>query len=91
MTSTWIKANGETKDVSPMNGTDFSLEEAQGFVGGYIEVVRLSPTQIMIVNEEGIIRGMRLNENASLIATMSHGFSYPIYGDVLVCPDEMLK
>ena len=31
-----LKANGTKCDVLPKNGTDFSIEELQGFVGGYV-------------------------------------------------------
>lgn len=39
--------------IKPKNGRDFELEEAQRYVDGYIEVVRLTDDQIMIINEEG--------------------------------------
>lgn len=34
-----IYTNGKTTDVYPKNDTDFSLEELQAVVGGYIELV----------------------------------------------------
>ena len=91
MNSTLLKVNGERVDVAPKNGKDYKIEELQGFVGGYIEIIRLSQSQIMVVNEEGAINGMRVNNNASLAVSMVFGFHYPIFGDVLVCPDEMVK
>lgn len=42
MNSTLLKVNGERVDVAPKNGKDYKLEELQGFVGGYIEIIRLS-------------------------------------------------
>lgn len=53
MLSTVIFTDGAQKNVEPSNGTDFSLEELRGFVGGHIELVRLSKSQVMVVNEEG--------------------------------------
>lgn len=45
----WIKTNGEIVEVQPKNGTDYSLEELQGFVGGYIEIITLGNIGLMVV------------------------------------------
>lgn len=34
-----IYTDGREVDVTPKNGTDFSLEELQEVVGGYIEII----------------------------------------------------
>ena len=81
----WIKANSEIIEVKPTNGTDFSLEELQGFVGGYIEIVYLDSERIMVVNEEGIINDLPFNEKASSIVGQL------IAGDVLVCKSEEVR
>ena len=91
MRPTIIRVTGESENVSPRNGTDFSLEEAQGIVGGYVEVVNLSKTQIMIVNEEGAVNGMEYNEGATLAYAMALGRTNPIFGDVLVCETKMFR
>lgn len=90
MTATVIHANGEYHGITPKNGTDFSLEEAQKIVGGFVEVIHLSSTQIMIVNEEGLIRNLPYNRQASLIAYMARKAN-AIVGDVLVCGTEQFK
>ena len=91
MKAIWIKASGETKYVEPKNGKDFKLDELQGFVGGYIEVVDVltgAPKgSIMIVNEEGKLKGLPYNGIASAMV----GFLDAIVGDVLVCDREMVK
>lgn len=38
-----------------------TLEELQGFVGGYIETVTLASDCVIICNEEGRINGMKYN------------------------------
>lgn len=81
----WIKTNGETIDVQPKNGTDYSLDELQGFVGGYIEIIGIDAKSIMVVNEEGRLNNLPVNEHASFLARMS------IVGDVLVCLSKELK
>ena len=91
MRPTILRVNGERKEVMPKNGTDFTLEEAQGIVGGLIDIVYLSSTQIMVVNDEGMVNGMKVNRNASLVYLITRGRVQPIYGDVLVCDTEMIK
>lgn len=74
-----IKTTGEIIETEPSNGTDFSLTELQAVVGGFIEVVYLPDGRLMVVNEEGKLNGLPINEKASEL--------YPdlIVGDVLVC------
>ena len=91
MRPTILRVNGERKEVMPKNGTDFTLEEAQGIVGGLIDIVYLSDTQIMVVNDEGMVNGMKVNRDASLVYMITRGCVQPIYGDVLVCDTEMIK
>ena len=48
-----IKTDGTRQPVQPANGSDFTLEEMQAIVGGYIELVELDGNTTMVVNEEG--------------------------------------
>ena len=81
----WIKTNGETIEVHPKNGVDFSLEELQGFVGGFIEIVRVDDDRIMVVNEEGKLNELPVNGIATYMAREL------IVGDVLVCKADEVK
>lgn len=54
-----------------------TLEEEQKIVEGYIEMISIHPFY-MIVNEEGFIRKLPLNKEASKLYTR------PIYGNVFV-------
>ena len=45
------KQSGSVACVSPSNGTDFTLNELQNIVGGYIGLVRLSNGNVMVINE----------------------------------------
>ncbi len=47
-----IHPDGTEENVSPSNGNDFSLEEAQKIVGGLIEAVALLDGNILVCNEE---------------------------------------
>lgn len=73
--------------VEPANGTDFTLAELQGFVGGLIDVVELPDGLIMVVNDEYLFNGSPLNPLASAMV----GEGGHVRGDVLVCPSEMVK
>lgn len=89
-------ANGEIKEVTPRNGTDFQLEELQEIVGGYIWVIGLqedTEQRIMVLNEEGKLKGLQMNEKATELAQGFDAISQIDYivGDVLVCNDSMVK
>ncbi len=97
-----IKANGEVLEVRPKSGTTFTLEEMQGYVGGYIEMVQrlrlgreflapgvyaeIGPEHVLVVNEEGKIRGLTLNKAATSV--FAGGVFDHIVGDVLLCTRE---
>jgi hypothetical protein len=71
--------------VSPRNARSFTLEELQGFVGGYIEALYPDDGLIMFLNEDGKRLGLPRNMIATLMMT---GRLYPgdvIVGTVVVC------
>lgn len=87
MTYKLIKTNGETQEVKPKNGKEFSLEELQGFVGGYIEKLNVNGKKVkkIIMNEEGLL--MKLQPNNTVTDLLSKEFGREvktIVGDVLV-------
>jgi Domain of unknown function (DUF3846) len=64
-------ANGESKEVQPANGTNFTLKEAQAIVGGLVEVVRLPDEQyVMLINEESKLIDLPRNAEATKIASL---------------------
>lgn len=84
------KADGTITEVSPANGTDFQLEELQKIVGGYIEIVGLLDNEIMVINEEGKLADLPVNEKATEFYIEANGFDDYIVGDVLVCDSSMV-
>lgn len=62
----------------------FTLREMQKIVKGLIEIVRLSPTLVMIVNEEGKIRGLPYNDPATALYRYYLKTKDIIVGDVIV-------
>jgi Domain of unknown function (DUF3846) len=99
MQATIYETTGEVHKVMPNNGTDFTLEEMQHIVGGYIEVLELPGTnEIMILNENGKGDDLPKNETATAIFKKAYPLEkYPdnndqlIVGTVIVCPSSMLK
>lgn len=75
------------EEVTPANGSDFSLDELQGFVGGIIDIVTLRDGLIMVVNDEYLFNGSPFNPAASALA----GEAGHVRGDVLVCPSDMVR
>jgi hypothetical protein len=86
-----IQTNGISIYYPPANGKDYTLEEAQKAVDGLIEVVELKNGNILICNEEAIIRGMDLNPYATQLAQETYGEEMAIFGDVIYCPSNMLR
>ena len=84
--ATLIKSNGEEKNVLPDNKMDFTLEELQKYVGGLIEIVRTKDGKPMIINEEGKINDLPINQKATAIYPYNE-YDF-IIGDVLICQED---
>jgi len=82
MASLLYMTDGRTKEVRPSNGVHWTLEELQGFVGGYIEIVSTVDGRFMVINELGKLNGLDLNIPASRLYL--HGRRDVIVGDALV-------
>tara|TARA_B100000579_G_scaffold436842_1_gene464100 strand:- start:1823 stop:2134 length:312 start_codon:yes stop_codon:yes gene_type:complete len=89
------------KDIS--RDEPFSLSELQELVGGYIQVIGLKSLNfsyrdihidhknlIMILNEEGKIRGLQPNM-AGTVIMRANGFDDFAVGDVIVCDSRLLR
>lgn len=87
-----INANGAKTEVTPKSGNSFTLEELQEYVGGYIEIIRLTNKYLMVVNEEGKLLNQPFNSEATDIARQ-HKAIYPndmIVGNALVTQESMI-
>jgi hypothetical protein len=78
-----IRADGTSAEINP-KGKKLSLEEMQAAVGGYIERVTVRGGEIY-VDEDGIAKGLPLNQKASEIAGMN------LRGNALVLAREARK
>lgn len=66
--ATFITPKDEIIEVSPKNGDKFTLEELQGFVGGLIEIINLSPKSMFVINDNGKLDGLDINFIATAAA-----------------------
>ena len=71
--------------VNPKDGKKFTLEELQGFVGGYIERIPVKGG-FMYLNEEGKLKDLPRNERATQLALDSQG----IFPDDYICGDALV-
>lgn len=65
-----LKMDGNSIELIEIAGGDIEAElhALQEQVGGYIETVRIAEDAVMIVDEEGLLKGRTQNALASLIA-----------------------
>lgn len=82
-----IKTDGTKIKIAP-DAKTYTLEEMQEIVGGYIEFVWLSPFYLMVVNEDGKLNGLQLNESATDLLRLYKDTTDFIVGDVLVCEKD---
>ena len=75
----FIDSNGIETKITPINGKNFNLQEMQNFVDGFIEIINLPDGRQMVINEEGRIQNLDINDKASVLAGCM------IVGNVLVC------
>lgn len=81
--------------VAPADGKEFSLEEVQQLVGGYVEMVRFpipvkffgyaeGPFTMALVNEEGKMKSQPVNYKATAMWLKSNSVTLRHARDVLV-------
>jgi hypothetical protein len=81
-----LRTSGAIEFVHPTAGDAFTLPELQGFVGGYIEVVR-GPwrDRWLVLNEEGKRLMMPVNYGATVLYHEAGGaLDDVVVGDVLL-------
>lgn len=85
-----ITPNYEVTPIEPENGK-FTLELLQSIVEGYIEIVHIGNDELMVVNEEGRLRGMEVNDVATTYLNIrklyvgENPVTTPIVGIALFC------
>lgn len=89
MQSVIIMADGLLKKVDPANGTDFSLNELNEIVDGYIEVLHIGD-KLLVCNEEGKLNNLPYNVKATRLIN-AVGIKDYIVGNVLFCDKDKIK
>ncbi len=87
-----ITPEASVTEFVPANGRDFTLEELQKGVEGYIEIIDLTDKTIMVVNEDGKGR-LYPNMMATVIAKGCRAI-FPhdyIAGNAVLCASDMVK
>ena len=87
--ATLLKVDGTTQQVRPERGSKFTLEELQGYVGGYIEILHLDIMDVrrrslmLIINEEGKLNNLHPNDWTTCLFDV---FSKPLVSDYIAGP-----
>lgn len=76
------------KEVHPKNGEKISLEEAQALVGGYVELVHLDDDNILLCDEEGLLKHKPINTLATIQAKGLGWKGSYLVGSVLFLKDK---
>jgi hypothetical protein len=82
-----FRSDGTSENLDPLNGSKYiSLKQMQEVVGGYIEEIRVPNSfNYLIVNEDGRMKKLPLNEKASTFAQR------PIVGDAILISEIELE
>ena len=87
MSSYHLKANNEAPAIEP-EGKTWTLKELQEYVGGYIEIHAAPnhPGRVLVINEEGKLKGLPFNKNATDLYQLDI-----IVGDVVLTDNELIE
>jgi hypothetical protein len=61
-----------------------TLEEAQEFVGGWVERIQLKNNDILLIDEEGKLKNLDVNQKATDHWVESYGMTDVIVGDAIL-------
>jgi len=89
-----INSDGMVIETVPANGKDFSIQECQKIVGGYVEALASTDGNFfMVLNEEGKLNSLPPNNVATNIAHAAFNLRPGDYivGDVLICSKSQFK
>lgn len=75
-------------DVQPKNEKKFSLDEAQALVDGYVELVHLNDDNILLCDEEGLLKHKPINTLATIQAKGLGWKGSYLVGSVLFLKDK---
>lgn len=79
-----VKADGTITETSPKNGKNFVWQDAKEKIGGYVQYVYPDSERTMIVDEDGLLKQLPINQVATTIAHQT------IVGDVILCDNSLI-
>lgn len=84
-----LRIDGTNEDVTPKKR--FTLKELQSFVGGTIDIQRLPDGREIILNDDGKLIGLPINEEATKIWKEQYPITkYPFNNDELIVGDVVV-
>ena len=90
-----VKANTEVSEFKIIDDEKNTptLKEAQDFVGGYVECITFPNGDLLIINEEGKLRNLPLNPEASMLGRITFDNDNYVTGrkDFVVGPAIYIK
>lgn len=84
MSTSLYRTDGTIVPIAPANGVHWTMEELQGMVGGYFEIVCTIDSRYMVVNEHGKVQRPMLPLNKEATRIYQHGRFDPIVGPAVV-------
>ena len=83
------------REINPVNGIYFTLEELQGYVGGIIQIIPLDgeghEDRLLVVHEEGKLIDLPFNLPATLIWIMYYGETDYVSCNAIVCHPSFIR
>lgn len=81
--------DGTITELTPPNSVHWTLEELQGMVGGYIEILRTNDRKWMVINELGKVVQPWLPLNIEATKIYQYGRRDPIVGRAVVIDNRL--
>ena len=90
MSDVLVTSSGTMREISPMNGEYYKLHEMQYYVGGYIETVNVGNGKVLVMDEEGKLKGKLPNKIAT-VWLLTEGINDWIAGDAILIDRKHIK
>lgn len=78
------------RPIKPMNGHHYTLTELQSYVGGNIETLRIGNGKLLVIDEEGKLKG-RLPNRIATGWILREGYQDFIAGTALLIDAEHIQ
>jgi hypothetical protein len=89
-----VAVDGTVTPLKPGNGKSFTLDEVQALVGGYVQLLAIQKKPFILyalMDEDGLLKRLPLNPEASRIATQKMGRDMIMVGPIVICPQKFFR